>query len=146
MVRRDEGLVLPLTCLPPLGKLEDLDITIIDVGIGMERIPWLINGTPTSYLDVFERAYTYLQSKLEIETSSEIWKKIGPYTCHLNADESDDMEKTWEKVASSIGLTVAECKQAITPVKELYIILDHTRSALVTIQDGAVNIHGLNWL
>ena len=37
----------------PDGKLEDLDITIIDVGIGMERIPWLINGTPTSYLDVF---------------------------------------------------------------------------------------------
>lgn len=35
------------------GKLEDLDITVIDVGIGMERIPWLINGTPTSYLDVF---------------------------------------------------------------------------------------------
>lgn len=122
----------------PDGKLEDLDITIIDVGIGMERIPWLINGTPTSYLDVFERAYAYLQSKLEIETSSEIWKKIGPYTCHLNADESDDMEKTWEKVASSIGLTVAEVKQAITPVKELYIILDHTRSALVTIQDGAL--------
>lgn len=48
------------------------------------------------------------------------------------------MEKTWEKVAESIGMNVADCKKAITPVKELYIILDHTRSALVTIQDGAL--------
>lgn len=48
------------------------------------------------------------------------------------------MEKTWEEVASKIGRTVLECKQAITPLKDLYIVLDHTRAALVTIQDGAL--------
>ena len=35
------------------GTREELPIKIIDVGIGLERIPWLINGSPTSYMDVF---------------------------------------------------------------------------------------------
>lgn len=36
---------------------EDLAVKVIDVGIGLERIPWLINGTPTSYIDTFHTAY-----------------------------------------------------------------------------------------
>jgi len=35
------------------GKTEELPVKVIDVGIGLERIPWLINGSPTSYYDVF---------------------------------------------------------------------------------------------
>ena len=58
----------------PDGKLEELDITVIDVGIGLERIPWLINGTPTSYIDVFTEAYKYLQGKLNINTSTDVWE------------------------------------------------------------------------
>jgi alanyl-tRNA synthetase len=37
----------------PDGSREELAIKIIDVGIGLERIPWLYNGTPTSYVDTF---------------------------------------------------------------------------------------------
>lgn len=40
----------------PDGSYEELPIKIIDVGVGLERIPWLINGTPTSYFDVFHNA------------------------------------------------------------------------------------------
>ena len=37
----------------PDGSREELPIKVIDVGIGLERVPWLINGTATSYQDVF---------------------------------------------------------------------------------------------
>jgi alanyl-tRNA synthetase len=33
----------------PDGSREELPIKVIDVGIGLERIPWLINGSATSY-------------------------------------------------------------------------------------------------
>lgn len=39
------------------GNFDDLSVKVIDVGIGLERIPWLINGTPTSYIDTFTQAY-----------------------------------------------------------------------------------------
>jgi alanyl-tRNA synthetase len=33
----------------PDGSREELPIKIIDTGIGLERVPWLINGSATSY-------------------------------------------------------------------------------------------------
>ncbi len=62
------------------GSREELPIKIIDTGIGLERIPWLINGTATSYFDVFAEAYKVMSEKLGLKVDNEIWKKIGPYT------------------------------------------------------------------
>lgn len=39
------------------GSFEDLSVKVIDVGIGLERIPWLVNGSPTSYIDTFSQSY-----------------------------------------------------------------------------------------
>jgi len=41
----------------PDGSREELPIKVIDVGIGLERVPWLINGTATSYQDVFRQSF-----------------------------------------------------------------------------------------
>lgn len=62
------------------GSREELPIKIIDTGIGLERIPWLINGTATSYFDVFAEAGKVMREKLGLKVDNEIWKKIGPYT------------------------------------------------------------------
>jgi alanyl-tRNA synthetase len=77
------------------GSREELPIKIIDTGIGLERIPWLINGSPTSYMDVFKNAYEYLTERLSLKVDNEIWKKIGPYTSQLDVDENEDVDKTW---------------------------------------------------
>lgn len=42
------------------GSREELQIKVIDVGIGLERIAWLYNGSATSYVDTFHHALTYL--------------------------------------------------------------------------------------
>jgi len=35
-----------------------------------------------------------------------IWDKLGPYSCLLNIDETDDIEKTWSDIAEKIGENV----------------------------------------
>ena len=45
---------------------EDLSVKVIDVGIGLERIPWLINGSPSSYMDTFETSYKFLDDRLQV--------------------------------------------------------------------------------
>ena len=65
------------------------------MGIGLERIAWLYNGSPTSYVDTFRNSLNYLREKLGIEIDNEVWKKFGPYSCLLNVDEVDDLDKTW---------------------------------------------------
>eukprot|EP01016_Furgasonia_blochmanni_P018253 TRINITY_DN2078_c0_g2_i4.p1 TRINITY_DN2078_c0_g2~~TRINITY_DN2078_c0_g2_i4.p1 ORF type:complete len:764 (-),score=336.45 TRINITY_DN2078_c0_g2_i4:2205-4496(-) len=122
----------------PDGSREELPIKIIDTGIGLERIPWLINGTPTSYFDVFRHALGFLLQKLNMTINNEVWEKLGPYSCRLNIDEVDDIEKTWEQISQLINIDVKTVKEAITVVKELYIILDHTRTSFMIIQDGSL--------
>jgi alanyl-tRNA synthetase len=73
-----------------------------------------------------------------MKVNEEIWEKFGPISCTLNVDEAGDLEKVWADIAGKIGKPVEEVKEAVEPVKELYIILDHTRTILITISDGAL--------
>lgn len=63
------------------GSREELQIKIIDVGIGLERIAWLYNGTATSYMDTFKNALDYTLDKLSLTLNNDIWQKFGPYSC-----------------------------------------------------------------
>jgi alanyl-tRNA synthetase len=89
-------------------------------------------------VDTFQHSLAYLRDKLEIEINNDVWEKFGPYSCLLNIDEVSDIETIWSDISKKIGVDVNTLKTAITPVKELYIILDHTRSVLMTITDGSL--------
>lgn len=120
------------------GSREELDVKIIDVGIGLERIAWLYNGSSTSYSDTFAHALAYLQPKIGVEIDWDLWSKYGPYSSTLNIDETDDIEKTWAELAAKIGEPVDKVKSKIQIVKDMYIILDHTRTILMAISDGSL--------
>ena len=64
---------------------------VIDVGIGLERVPWLINGSPTSYIDVFPSALEFAQARLKLPIQDAVWESFGPLSCLLNVDEVDDV-------------------------------------------------------
>jgi len=64
----------------PDGSREELNIKVIDTGIGLERIAWVVNGTPTSYMDTFKNAYTYLSNQLDLHPDPAIWGDFGKYS------------------------------------------------------------------
>lgn len=120
------------------GSREELAIKVIDTGIGLERIPWLINGSATSYMDTFNQSLKYITKLLDIKLDTTIWEKFGPYSCLLNIDEVDDIEKTWETISKLIGEEQEKVKLAISPIKDIYIILDHIRTVFMIINDGSL--------
>lgn len=121
------------------GEFEPLKHQVIDVGIGLERIPWLINGSTTSYLDAFPSAVKFLQGKLNVTLENEVIKKFAPYCCLLNLDECSDVNSTWEKIAKECGVENKEVLlKSIQPVRDLYIVADHSRTMLIAIYDGAL--------
>ena len=120
------------------GTLEELPTTIIDTGIGLERIPWLINGTATSYMDTFKHSFEITAKKLGLNLNDKMWEKFGPYSCLLNIDEVDDIEKTWKFIADTIGEDTQKVKEMIEPIKDVYILLDHLRSVFMIINDGSL--------
>lgn len=92
---------------------------MIDVGIGLERVPWLINGTATSYADVFDGALRHINAKLQLDIMNDVWKKFGPLSSQLDIDECPDIEKTWSEIAVLCGSDVQTVKKAIQPIKDL---------------------------
>jgi len=120
------------------GSREELDIKVIDTGIGLERVAWIANGSPTSYQDTFRIAFDYCIDVLDMKVDDELWARFGPLSCTLDVDEVEDLDATWKEIAEKIGEPVEKVKAGIQPVKELYIILDHTRTILITVSDGAL--------
>jgi alanyl-tRNA synthetase len=120
------------------GSREELPIKIIDTGIGLERVAWLINGSPTSYVDTFKNALEFITNKLGVSIDNQIWENFGPLSSLLNIDEVDNIDKTWEFISKEINVDVQAVKSAIAPVKDLYIVLDHTRTVFMIIYDGSL--------
>lgn len=75
---------------------------------------------------------------MDVEFNEDIWAKFGPYSCTLNVDEAGDVDQRWKDISEMINLPVDEVKAAIKPLQEIFIILDHTRTCLITISDGAL--------
>lgn len=125
----------------PDGTLEKLPVQVIDVGIGLERIPWLLNGSVTSYLTAFPLALEEFCSLTSFDRSlltGDAWKAFGTYSCLLNIDEVDDIDATWALIGQKTGFSAEEMKGCIEPVRDAYIFLDHLRTLMVAIQDGAL--------
>lgn len=120
------------------GSREELDVKVIDVGIGLERIAWLNNGSATSYSDTFQNAMNFFMERTGVEMNMDVWNRYGPYSCTLNIDEVDDIDQTWQELADRIEVPVDQLKESIQTVKEMFIVLDHTRTILITISDGSL--------
>lgn len=75
---------------------------------------------------------------MKLDVYNDVWKQFGPLSSQLDIDECPDIEKCWEEIAKVIESDVQTVKKNISPIKDLYIILDHTRSLLMLITDGAL--------
>ncbi|MFB6100644.1 MAG: alanine--tRNA ligase [Candidatus Nanohalobium sp.] len=117
---------------------EELDLQVLDMGMGHERITWLSNGTETSYESVMPETIEKMKQRTGLETDQEIWEKFLPHSSELNVDEVDDIDAKWKEIAEEIGEDVDELKEEIKPAAALYSIAEHTRSLIFALADGKI--------
>lgn len=48
-----------------------------------------------------------------MQIDEELWNKFGPFSSTLDIDETDDIDKTWERLAEKINEPVEKVKEAI---------------------------------
>ncbi|MFH1650266.1 MAG: alanine--tRNA ligase [Candidatus Woesearchaeota archaeon] len=121
----------------PTGH-RDLNLKVLDMGMGMERNAWFSQGSSTIYDAVFPAVNKKLYSITGYKPDEALLKKYVPNAGLLNADETDDMEGQWKIVAKRAGTTSKELKEAIIPLSAIYSIGEHTRTLLVSLTDGAL--------
>lgn len=123
---------------------KELNIKVLDMGMGLERNAWFSSGTSTSYETTFPTVAKKLYNTAGIKIDSDLMREFLPYSSYLNVDEVENINKAWLYVASKINIDVKELKQKIIPLSALYSIAEHSRSLLFALSDGALpsNIGG----
>jgi alanine--tRNA ligase len=120
------------------GTPRELDIKVLDMGMGQERPAWFTHGTNTSYEAVFPTVVKDLLKRTGIKPDQELINKFLPYSSILNVEESADIDKAWEKIASEVGEDVGTLKEQVLSLAGIYSIGDHSRSLLLALSDGAL--------
>ena len=76
--------------------------------------------------------------KFNFTVDFEIWNLFAKYSCRLNVDEAGDIDKVWEEISKLINIDTERIKTSIQPLRDLFIVLDHTRTVMIVIQDGSL--------
>ena len=120
-----------------LSNYKTLDQQIIDMGAGLERFAWLTMGTPTAYDCCFGPITDNLLQQVGIDTKNELlvtyFTKIAK---HL--EQFSDLSDVRKHAIKSAGLTDDQINKIITPLEGIYLIIDHIRTLIFAISDGAL--------
>src|SRR3989344_4996175 len=120
------------------SSYKELDIKVLDMGQGHERVPWLTTGKSNSYETTFPTVAKKLYKITGYKPDEKLMQKFLPYSALLNVDETDDIEKVWSTIAKKLSIDVKELKEKILPLAAIYSIGEHSRAALVALNDNAL--------
>ncbi|MEM4259877.1 MAG: alanine--tRNA ligase [Candidatus Woesearchaeota archaeon] len=123
----------------PNGEHE-LNLKVLDMGMGHERNTWFSLGKETLYEATFPDVIKYLKKITNMEEIVEkgFMKKFLPYAALLNINEAENIEKNWKFIATKLNLNVNDLKKKILPLAGMYSIAEHLRSVLFAINDGVL--------
>jgi len=120
--------------------IELKNLKILDVGIGHERLAWIMGRTITSYDSVFPKTIEFLKKNLKVEVDYDVISKAFSLAANFDFGEktlTDFVNYIKEKLGKDIG-------REIEALRAVYAISDHLRSLYIAISDGALpsNIGG----
>jgi alanyl-tRNA synthetase len=117
---------------------EELDLKVLDMGMGQERITWISHGSETSYECVMPETLEEMKERTGLEVDQEVWEKFLPHSSELNVDEVEDIDEKWREIADKIDEDVEELKDEIRPTAGLYSVAEHTRALIFALADGKI--------
>ncbi len=117
---------------------KELNIKVLDMGMGQERCAWFSQGSATIYDATFPKVMKTLYEISGLKTDEKLMAKFIPYAGYLNVDEVEDLDKAWKEVAKNVGIDVEELKKKILPLSALYSIGEHSRALLFALNDGGL--------
>ena len=104
---------------------------VVDMGAGLERFVWLSYGTPTSYEAVFGSILENLRKTVPVIIEEDFTSSFYETAGEMDFSEGDTLESLYSKIK------IPEDKvQEIMKLKDLFILLDHSRTLLFAMSDG----------
>lgn len=117
---------------------KDLNLKVLDMGMGMERNAWFSQGTPTIYDATFPYVIERLLDITKVEPDYDFIRRYMPHGAYLNLDEVEDIAQAWEDVAKKMSVSVETLRTKLEPMTAIYSIAEHARSLLLALSDGGL--------
>ena len=126
------------------GKVHELKGQVVDVGWGFERLLWFYTGFDNIYDAVFHDIINKTKKSLPFEMNNVAFKKFAKHASELDVTETKEYKRLEAQILKKAGLSSDEYTKIIKPMQAFYSILDHTRTLLFGVSDGALpsNIGG----
>ncbi|MGQ9719940.1 MAG: alanine--tRNA ligase [Candidatus Jordarchaeum sp.] len=122
----------------PSGAYRELDIKVIDVGWGVERVGWFTQGSPTIYEATFGPVLDWLKGSTGVSVDEELLGRYTVLSGLLNVDEVDNIDEARKEVATKLDIDQDDLDKSLGPLEALYAISDHTRTLVFAIADGGI--------
>jgi alanine--tRNA ligase len=119
------------------NELKDLPLKIIDFGWGLERLAWLVNGTATSYEVTFDPVDKKFAKLIGFKPDDAFLKKLSKVNANMDLTE-EAPEKVFQRAAKALKMKQEALLKKLEPIRAFYSILDHSKTLLFAIADGAL--------
>ena len=119
-------------------KVQELKSKVVDVGWGFERLLWFQTGFDNAYEAVFHSVIEKLKSRISIERDTELFRKFAEFAGELDVDGAEGLKKKENEILKKIDTSRSDYEKKIKPMQAFYALLDHSRTLLFSISDGAL--------
>ncbi|MDE1824214.1 MAG: alanine--tRNA ligase [Candidatus Micrarchaeota archaeon] len=125
------------------GEVKELKGKVVDVGWGFERLMWFYTGYDSALEAVFHDTIRKLGGKITFEVDGKLFRKFSTLSSELDVTEKGAKSKELA-LLDKAGISLEDYELKVRPTQALYAVLDHTRTLLFAITDGALpsNIGG----
>ncbi|WP_276273303.1 alanine--tRNA ligase [Haloarcula litorea] len=123
------------------NRYSEMDTYVVDTGYGLERWTWVSQGTPTVYEAVYPDTIDFLKDNAGVELTDEeeaVVHNAAKLAGRMDIDEAEDIEAERDTIAAEVGVTVAELRELMGPLEDIYAIADHCRTLAYMLGDGIV--------
>ncbi|MGB9979098.1 alanine--tRNA ligase [Methanobacterium sp.] len=122
----------------PGGKLEEIPLTVVDTGYGLERFAWISQGTPTAYDASFGPVIQKLKELSGVEVDEKILAENAQVAGMMDIETFADLRELRSKVADRLNISLDDLEKATKPMEAVYVIADHTRCLAFMLADGVI--------
>ncbi len=125
------------------GSVKEFRGKVVDVGWGFERLLWFYTGYDTAYEAVFKNIINKIEKKSSIEFDKGMFAKFAKHSSEIDFTEKGS-DKVEAELLKKLRISSDDYDKKVKPMQALYAVLDHSRTLLFAISDGALpsNIGG----
>ena len=112
---------------------------VIDMGAGLERFTWISQGSYSSYDVVFPNVLARFLGATGIKLDdSDLMRRYYQLAGSLDIEQFRGQVENFSQLARRLGGSADELERGVRLAQAVYSILDHTRTLVFAISDGAI--------